>query len=484
MGWPPAAAAAILCLVLAASASAAAAAADEHEQRALAAVQPSLQGHHRHAYAAMMYMGTPRDYEFYVAVRVMMRSLARVGADADRVIIASDDVPRDWVRAMREEDGMRVVVVKNLKNPYENNLEGMNRRFTLTLNKLYAWSLVDYERVVMIDSDNIFLQNTDELFQCGQFCAVFINPCYFHTGLFVLQPSMDVFNGMLHDLQIGRDNSDGADQGFLVGCFPDLLDKPLFHPPENGTKLNGTYRLPLGYQMDASYYYLKLHWHVPCGPNSVITFPSAPLFKPWYWWSWPILPLGLSWHKQRWDDLGYAAEIPVVLLELVMYIAIITITRLARPQMTKLCYNRRPEKHGAVVQGLIKLACSAAMVAAYAIPFFVIPCTVYPIMGWSLYLFGVLAFSSVVINVFLLPPLAVLTAWLGMVGMLFVMAFPWYHDGITRILVVVAYAFCSAPFLWASIVRMRDSVQTMLERDPFFPRLGEPAQETEFSKLY
>uniref|UniRef100_A0A452YUC5 Hexosyltransferase n=1 Tax=Aegilops tauschii subsp. strangulata TaxID=200361 RepID=A0A452YUC5_AEGTS len=210
--------------------------------------------HHRHAYAAMMYMGTPRDYEFYVAVRVMMRSLSRVGADADRVLIASSDVPLDWVRAMREEDGMRVVVVENLKNPYEGNLGGMNRRFKLTLNKLYAWSLVDYERVIMIDSDNIFLQNTDELFQCGQFCAVFINPCYFHTGLFVLQPSMDVFNGMLHDLEIGHDNSDGADQGFLVGCFPDLLDKPLFHPPENGTKLNGTYRLPLGYQMDASYY--------------------------------------------------------------------------------------------------------------------------------------------------------------------------------------------------------------------------------------
>uniref|UniRef100_A0ACD5TMG5 Uncharacterized protein n=1 Tax=Avena sativa TaxID=4498 RepID=A0ACD5TMG5_AVESA len=489
MGWPPAAerllaaaAVAVLCLFLAS----ASATAQEHRQRALA-VQPSQgQGrhHHRHAYAAMMYMGTPRDYEFYVAVRVMMRSLATVGADADRVVIASSDVPRDWVHAMREEDGMRVVVVENLKNPYEGNLGGMNRRFKLTLNKLYAWSLVDYERVVMIDSDNIFLQNTDELFQCGQFCAVFINPCYFHTGLFVLQPSMDVFKGMLHDLEIGRDNSDGADQGFLVGCFPDLLDKPLFHPPENGTKLNGTYRLPLGYQMDASYYYLKLHWHVPCGPNSVITFPSAPWFKPWYWWSWPILPLGLSWHKQRWNDLGYAAEIPSVLIEVLMYIVIITITRLARPQMTKLCYYRRPEKQSVLVQGLIKLAAFVAMVAAYTIPFFVIPCTVHPFMGWFLYLFGVLAFSSAVINAFLLPPLAVLTAWLGMVGMLLVMAFPWYHDGIQRILVVVAYAFCSAPFLWASLVRVMDSLQTMLERDPFFPRLGEQAQETEFSKLY
>jgi hypothetical protein len=33
-------------------------------------------------------------------------------------------------------------------------------------------------------------------------------------------------------------------------------------------------------------------------------------------------------------------------------------------------------------------------------------------------------------------------------------------------------------------VRMMDSLQTMLERDSFFPRIGEPAQETEFSKLY
>lgn len=91
-----------------------------------------------------------------------------------------------WKLFFRKDDGVKVVSVENLKNPYEKQ-ENFNMRFKLTLNKLYAWSLVSYERVVMLDSDNIFLQNTDELFQCGQFCAVFINPCIFHTGLFVLQ---------------------------------------------------------------------------------------------------------------------------------------------------------------------------------------------------------------------------------------------------------------------------------------------------------
>lgn len=50
---------------------------------------------------------------------------------------------------------------------------------------------------------------------------------------------------------------------------------------------------------------LKLRWNVPCGPNSVITFPGAVWLKPWYWWSWPVLPLGLSWHHQRRYTIRY-----------------------------------------------------------------------------------------------------------------------------------------------------------------------------------
>lgn len=92
-----------------------------------------------------------------------------------------------WLR--EQEDGAKVVRVENVNNPYRNQAN-FDKRFKLTLNKLYAWSLVDYDRVVMLDADNLFLQKTDELFQCGQFCAAFINPCIFHTGLFVLQVNL------------------------------------------------------------------------------------------------------------------------------------------------------------------------------------------------------------------------------------------------------------------------------------------------------
>lgn len=55
---------------------------------------------HKNAYATMMYMGTPRDYEFYVATRVMLRSLKKLGIDADLVVIASLDVPLRWVQTL------------------------------------------------------------------------------------------------------------------------------------------------------------------------------------------------------------------------------------------------------------------------------------------------------------------------------------------------------------------------------------------------
>ncbi|KAK5813139.1 Glycogenin-2 [Gossypium arboreum] len=349
---------------------------------------------HRNAYATMVYMGTPRDYEFYVATRVLIRSFIRLQVDADLIAIASLDVPLRWLRALQvlfllcfcreEEDGAKVSC-----------------------------------------ADNLFLHKTDELFQCGQFCAVFINPCIFHTGLFVLQPSSEVFKDMIHQLETGKANPDGADQGFIGAYFPDLLDQPMFYPHLNGTTLDGHHRLPMGYQMDASYYYLKLGWRVPCRPNSVITFPGAPWLKPWYWWSWPVLPLGIQWHQNSRQTLVYAAEMPIVMIQ------------------------------------------SASTIVAYIVPFAIIPRTIHPLVGWTLYFLGSVALSSVAINSFLPAAVPILVPLIGVLGSLLVMACPWYPDGVTRAFAVFGYAFCYAP-----IVKVTARLQVSLEKRTNFPKIG------------
>ncbi|XP_047306718.1 putative glucuronosyltransferase PGSIP8 [Impatiens glandulifera] len=411
-----------------------------------AAIASAIRSEHRNAYATMMYMGTPRDYEFYVAARVMLRSLSNLAVDADLVVIASVDVPLPWVQAFEEEDGAKVVIVENLNNPYKNQ-PNFNQRFKLTLNKLYAWNLEDYDRV----------------------------------------PSNKVFKDMIAELENGRQNTDGADQGFIGSYFPELLNEPMFHPPSNNTKLNGNYRLPLGYQMDATYYYLRLRWNVPCGPNSVITFPGAPWLKPWYWWSWPVLPLGLKWHQQRYQTIGYGSEMPLVFLQAAIYLGIIAVTRIARPNLAKLCYKRLADKNISGIQQMgIKMLAMWFIVGSYTIPFFIIPSTVHPIVGWALYLLGAFTLSLVTNSVFLLPILPVLVPWFGIFGVLLVMACPWYKDGVVRALSVFGYGFCAAPALWVAMNKVMRSLRVSIDREVLLPRM---ADETElslsgFNKLY
>ncbi|KAK2974981.1 hypothetical protein RJ640_012847 [Escallonia rubra] len=246
---------------------------------------------------------------------------------------------------------------------------------------------------------------------------------------------MEVFKNMIHELEIGKENPDGADQGFIGGYFPDLLDKPLFHPPVNGTKLEGTFRLPLGYQMDASYY------------------------------------------------CKYGAEMPLVFIQAVFYLGIVAVTRLARPSLSKLCY-RRADKSISFIQTGLKVIAVWSILAAYIFPVFIIPHTVHPLVGWSLYLLGASALSSIAVNAFLLPILPVLIPWLGILGTLLVMACPWYPDGVVRALAVFVYAFCCAPILWVSMVKILSCLQVSLEREVFLPRLGESTPPAGFNKLY
>lgn len=408
-----------------------------------------------------------------------------------------------------------MVTVENLKNPYEKQ-DNFNTRFKLTLNKLYAWSLVAYDRFVMLDSDNLFLQRTDELFQCGQFCAIFINPCVFHTGLFVLQappllatlacfpwccieePLMEI-TGFYWSCSLHWRSSEACFMNWkldekiqmarirassIASYFPDLLDRPMFHPPSNGSKLEDMYRLPLGYQMDASYYYLKLRWSIPCGPNSVITFPSAPWFKPWYWWSWPVRPLGFSWHKQRRKTLGYSSELPVILIQSVLYLGVMAVFRMARPSLSKLFCKRRAEKSCTFSHTMIKVAALWSILAAYTLPssWSLVPCT-HLEAGLSTCLahrFWLLQWSiSSCCHHFMSSQLGwgslVLCLWWRSLGILTVL---W------GALSLFSYAFCCAPVVWGLLMRALGSLQVLLEREAFLPKLGETTQPPQFSKLY
>nr|PNR48176.1 hypothetical protein PHYPA_012651 [Physcomitrium patens] len=388
----------------------------------------------RNAYATMLYGGTPRDYEFYVAARVLLQSLASLKANADLVLIASASVPRPWLNILKKEN-VTVKVVEDIHNPYAKR-RNFEKRFKHTLNKIYAWTLTEYERVVMLDVDNVFIRAPDELFQCGEFCAAFLNPCIFHSGLFVLKPSNETFNNMLEEIQREVPNPlDGADQGFLTSYFHDLLDRPLFHPPHLPfQQLTGLYRLPQGYQMDAALYYLNLKWNVPCGQNSVITFPSIPMLKPWYWWSYPTLPLGILWHDKRQATIGQKQLVTSQEKN----------NNSGRMNLRSAQSFHIPRCHPRVVKAMLVVSLSGC----YILPFLVVPTTVHPLLGWGAFFFGSFSLLLSIAKAFKLPFIPVLVPWLTCIGMYFIMLWPYHSNGISRSLLMIAYACISSPCLW------------------------------------
>lgn len=187
-----------------------------------------------------------------------------------------------------------------------------------------------------------------------------------------------------------------------------------------------------------------------------------------------------GYHRCRYD-----AEIAVVLVQSAIYLGIIAMTRLAKPSLSKLCYRGVPDSKSldSTVQNSLKLVALWCIPASYIAPFFIIPHTVHPLLGWTIYLLGVFSLCSLVTNAFVLPTLQVLVPWLGTTGPLMVMAFPWYPDGVVRGLCVFGYAFCCAPFVWESMRKVMDGLQLSLEREAFLARLAESSPPSGFNKL-
>ena len=264
----------------------------------------------KYAYVTIHYEGTKRDDEYALAVRVWAKSLFAHGIKQDVIILVSENV-RESTKAQFREIGCQLREIKNIENPYKKDADrrrSYKNHFEYTLNKLYVWNMLDYDRVIYMDADNIFFHNIDSLFNCGHFCAVYMNPCNFHTGLFVVTPNNDTYNDLLKSLAT-LPSYDGADQGFLVAYFEGLQKAPLFDPehPFKEEDMPKMQRLPIGFNNNHIFHYVEgtmdqfrvFGLKDSAEPFYSLTYAIAPIAKPWYWWSYPVLDMHWYWNQQR-----------------------------------------------------------------------------------------------------------------------------------------------------------------------------------------
>jgi len=110
-------------------------------------------------------------------------------------------------------------------------------------------------------------------------------------------------------------------------------------------------RLWLGYSMNHIYYYEKSGWNHGYRihqfkdwviPASVLTYPIAPVFKPWYWYGYIWLDLNWVWNSYR-SHLNEDWSFPVILITFLVVATISGVTYATRGQTIRenLCTKYR-----------------------------------------------------------------------------------------------------------------------------------------------
>lgn len=94
--------------------------------------------------------------------------------------------------------------------------------------KLHVFELTQFDKVVYVDADTVFIKNTDELFLCPHMSAVVDFPVeQFNAGVMVVVPNKDLYNNLLETLAT-FDGENGAFES-VYGLATCLDDQTVLH---------------------------------------------------------------------------------------------------------------------------------------------------------------------------------------------------------------------------------------------------------------
>eukprot|EP00897_Mesotaenium_endlicherianum_P006376 jgi/Mesen1/5767/ME000292S04847 len=216
----------------------------------------------RYAYATLV-----GSADLVPAALAFAQSLRCSGAVHDAVLMVDDSSSLDLKDPILREHFDVVRRVKSVENRY--GVKGFN--------KLNAWLLTEYAKVLYIDVDTLVLANLDHLFERPEPAAVpdVYMSGKFNSGLLVLEPSKATYADMMSKLEKLPSYNRG-DQGFLNSYFSGWF------------QMDARHRLPARYN---AVIFFPDHYHPPpwfdvntvhevMGPLAMVHFAN-PWFKPW-----------------------------------------------------------------------------------------------------------------------------------------------------------------------------------------------------------
>ena len=257
----------------------------------------------KYAYVTLLYSD-----DFVLGVRTLGQSLRETQDKArpniEHLVLVTPRVGLE-TRQVLEAEGWKVKEVEEHQNPNQHFHARLHGVYT----KLEIFRLTEYHRVVYLDADTTILENVDELFLCGPFCAVMRHSELINTGVIVTEPSDALHTDLSNKVKAGLYSYTGGDQGFLNSYYQDYAACPYFEPMKQiglGSDGSKCRRLPHRYNGDWPIAMLNGKLEMVRTKNSMqeefgefrrsrILHYTVGSFKPWDWYAAAIFPFTYHW---------------------------------------------------------------------------------------------------------------------------------------------------------------------------------------------
>ncbi|KAL2490527.1 putative UDP-glucuronate:xylan alpha-glucuronosyltransferase 4 [Abeliophyllum distichum] len=165
----------------------------------------------REAYVTVLHSS-----EDYVCGAIALaQSIIQTNTTKDLVLLADVDRISEYSLKGLQAAGWKIKPIRRIRSPHAKRKAYNEYNYS----KLRIWQLIDYDRVMFIDSDLIVLKNIDKFFNYPQLSAVGNNKHIFNSGLMLIEPSICTFKTLLKKRFVVA-SYNGGDQGFLNEMFP------------------------------------------------------------------------------------------------------------------------------------------------------------------------------------------------------------------------------------------------------------------------
>jgi len=168
---------------------------------------------------------------YLIGALVLYKSLISTNPKYPFNLLVTPNISNESLNILKRNN-INTIKIEPIKNPI---LKDPNDRRFYNYSKLNMWSLIQFDKIVYLDSDMIVMHNIDELFEKKNMSAVnsggLIKKDWMqlNSGLIVLEPSMTIFNDMKSKIgtiekQIGK-----GDQAFLHEYYADWPERKELH---------------------------------------------------------------------------------------------------------------------------------------------------------------------------------------------------------------------------------------------------------------